>query len=176
MQIRPADLHDLNRCFELDASFETDHVWQLDQREDEGVIVISFRPVRLPRLMTVAYPPRGDSLLAHWEAGECVYVAGESRHVWGYVEALALPDQRVVWIQNLIVDRTYRRRGVGTALLQAAARWAQLRDLHRLMVPVQTKNYPAIRFCQKLGLEFCGYNDRYFANRDIALFFGGTIA
>jgi hypothetical protein len=28
---------------------------------------------------------------------------------------------------------------------------------------------------QKLGFEFCGYNDRYFANRDIGLFFAKSL-
>jgi hypothetical protein len=36
---------------------------------------------------------------------------------------------------------------------------------------MQTKNYPAISFCQKHGMTFCGFNDRHFANQDIALFF-----
>jgi ribosomal protein S18 acetylase RimI-like enzyme len=176
MRIRPADLHDLSACFELDGSFETDHVWQLDHRADESGIVVQFRTVRLPRRMKVAYPPRGDSLLAHWERGEGVYVAAESRHVKGYIEVLAQADQGIAWIQNLIVDQALRRQGLGTALTAAAAQWAQMRGLDRLLAPVQSKNYPAIRFCQKLGMEFCGYNDRYFANRDIALLFGRSLS
>jgi len=175
MRIRPADLHDLSPCFSLDASYETDHVWQLDHREEESGIVVQFRLVRLPRTMVVAYPPRGDSLLAHWERGECVYVAAEGRDVKGYIEVIAQPDQGLAWVQNFIVDKPQRRQGLGTSLASAAVQWAQVRGLERLMIPVQSKNYPAIRFCQKLGFEFCGYNDRYFANRDIALFFGRNL-
>jgi GNAT superfamily N-acetyltransferase len=175
MRIRPADLHDLNPCFNLDASFETDHVWQLDHREEENVVTVQFRLVRLPRRMTVPYPPRGESLLAHWEHGEGVYVAAEGRHVKGYVEVIVQPDQGMAWVQNLVVDKSLRRQGLGSALAIAATQWAEARGMTRLMVPVQSKNYPAIRFCQTKGMTFCGFNDRYFANRDIALFFGRTL-
>jgi ribosomal protein S18 acetylase RimI-like enzyme len=172
MRIRPADLHDLNACFALDGSYETDHVWQMDYREEESTIAVQFRWVRLPRTMTVTYPPRGESLLAHWERGECIYVAAERREVRGYIEVIAHPDQGLAWIENLVIDRAYRRQGLGTSLVAAAMQWAQVRNLERLMIPIQSKNYPATRFCRKLGFEFCGFNDRYFANRDIALFFG----
>jgi ribosomal protein S18 acetylase RimI-like enzyme len=40
-----------------------------------------------------------------------------------------------------------------------------------MVLEMQPKNYPAIQLAQKLGFDFCGYNDRYYANRDIALFF-----
>jgi ribosomal protein S18 acetylase RimI-like enzyme len=49
--------------------------------------------------------------------------------------------------------------------------WARERNLSRLMLDLQTKNYPAISFVQKHGFQFCGYNERYYSNGDIALFF-----
>ena len=56
-------------------------------------------------------------------------------------------------------------------MLKAAQAWGQQEGLKRLMVAVQTKNYPGISFCEKHGFVFCGFNDHYFVNRDIALFF-----
>ena len=44
--------------------------------------------------------------------------------------------------------------------------------LDRLLFVIQSKNYPAMQFCRKLGFEFCGFNELHFSNRDIALFFG----
>jgi hypothetical protein len=40
---------------------------------------------------------------------------------------------------------------------------------------MQSKNYPAMMLAQKHGYEFCGYNDRYYPNQDIALVFGRSI-
>jgi len=43
------------------------------------------------------------------------------------------------------------------------------------LLEMSSKNNPAIRFAQKLGYEFCGYNDQYYETQDIALFFGRYI-
>ena len=60
-------------------------------------------------------------------------------------------------------------------LLKAAHRWAMEHNLKQLMLETQTKNYPAISLAQKQGFHFCGYNERYYPNGDIALFFSRSI-
>lgn len=186
MLIRSAQIQDLNACLALDANSQTDHVWQMDAREEEGP-AIRFHTVRLPRVMRVAYPRLRDDLLDCWEEGAAVLVAVDHRPgeaakpqemeaesealVLGYCQLDPQSWQEAGWISHLIVSRPFRRRGVGTALLQAAKAWAYQLELKRLMTAVQTKNYPGISFCEKHGFVFCGFNDRYFVNRDIALFF-----
>jgi hypothetical protein len=56
-------------------------------------------------------------------------------------------------------------------LILAAQEWAMQHNLRRLNIPLQSKNYPALRMILKMGYEFGGYQDHYFSNRDIALFF-----
>lgn len=175
MFIRPALLHDLHECFNLDSSYETDCVWQLEQREEESGISVALRKARLPRPMRVVYPPLGGELLNRWEQGGCVLVAELDGQVRGYLDMSLQRDQKLGWVHHLTVDRPYRRRGLGTALVQEAIRWGQQRAVRRMMFAVQSKNHPAIRFCQQLGFDFCGFNDRYFSNRDIALFFVGSV-
>ena len=75
-------------------------------------------------------------------------------------------------IADFAVDRLARRRGVGTALLGSARDWATRSGLQRLIIETQSKNFPAIRFCQHNGFTYCGYNDQYYVSQDIALFFG----
>jgi RimJ/RimL family protein N-acetyltransferase len=53
----------------------------------------------------------------------------------------------------------------------AAQDWASQRNLLRMILETQSKNYAAIHLAMKLGYEFCGYNDQYYASRDIVLFF-----
>jgi len=194
MLLRAADLIDLGACLVLDADSQTDHVWQMDEREENGGRAVRFQTVRLPRVMHVSYPRDRDDLLAAWEGGSTVLVtversAGERAglheeglpdaeppdealpHILAYCQLDACAWQGAGWISHLIVDRPHRRRGIATAMLQACRLWARKEGLQRLMVSVQTKNYPAICFCEKNGLAFCGYNDRYYENRDIALFF-----
>jgi GNAT superfamily N-acetyltransferase len=93
----------------------------------------------------------------------------------GYVNIREERAQESAWVADLAVDRGVRMQGIGTALLRAARQWALERNLRRLIVETQTKNHPAISFLQKRGLVFSGYNDLYYPNQDIALFFGQSL-
>lgn len=182
--IRSAVLSDLNACLDLRADSQTDHVWQMNARQEGDARIIRFHTVRLPRVMRIEYPRQRDDLLACWEGGSLVLVASDRRahqaeqpgedelpQVYGYCQLDVVAWQQACWVSHLIVDRPYRRRGIGTAMITAAKTWAEQQDLKRLMVAVQTKNYPAITFCEKQGFVFCGLSDDYYLNRDIALFF-----
>lgn len=175
MNLRPAQARDLDACLALDESFETEYVWQMETARENGMLQLGFRTTRLPRAMRVpGHAPR-DAILDHFEKGECLAVAEEYPRVAGFVDATADLDQRVGWIHYLIVASDVRRRGVGSRLLNEALTWAQEKKLRAVMTNISTKNYPASAFLQKHGFTFCGFNDRYYHNRDIALFFARTL-
>lgn len=175
MLVRPAVPADLVTCSKMDASTNTSHVWSMDVREDDGAATVSFRAVRLPREMHVDYPRRGPHLMAGWERRDGFLVAAEELHLCGYVAVTAQAEHRIAWVGDLVVDRPWRRQGIGTALLRAAARWGHEHGLARLVIEVPTKNYPAQCFCRARGLTLCGYNDHFWPGQDIALFFGQTL-
>ncbi|NDJ78200.1 MAG: GNAT family N-acetyltransferase, partial [Chloroflexi bacterium] len=79
------------------------------------------------------------------------------------------------WVYDLVVGEPFRRRRIGSALLDQTLRWARLRDIQRLTLEMQTKNHPAICFARQHGFSLCGFNDRYYSNQDIALFFDRTV-
>jgi GNAT superfamily N-acetyltransferase len=174
--VRSALPGDLQHCLELDPTFATDYVWQMDSRSQDGQISVSFRSVRLPRSMKVTYPRDASALSASWPTCDAILVAHDRSRVAGFVTLSKRTAQATVWLNDLVVAPNLRRQGVGGALLEAASRWGRDRKLRWLIVEVQTKNYPAICFCQKHGLSFCGFNDRYFANQDIALFFAQALS
>ncbi|MBM4464509.1 MAG: GNAT family N-acetyltransferase [Chloroflexi bacterium] len=147
----------------------------MEESEGPSEVTVIFRTARLPRSMRVRYPKEYDNLLASWRRGECFLVAEEDGQVRGYLDLSVQAWHLTGWVDNLAVARDYRRRGIGTALLKKATDWSRQRGLMRLMLEVQTKNYPAICFCQKNGFAFCGFNDRYYTNQDIALFFARGI-
>jgi GNAT superfamily N-acetyltransferase len=74
-------------------------------------------------------------------------------------------------IHDLLVTRAARRKQIGLRLIGAARTWAKEHNLYRLMLETQTKNIPSVEFCQAAGFVFSGFNDRYFPNQDVALFF-----
>jgi len=146
-------------------------VWQMDAREQTDEVSVTFRCVRLPRAMHGHYPRPLDELIVRWEQGEAILVAEDEGRVAGYLHLVAPAGEIAAWARNLAVAPPLRRRGVGAALVQSAANWLVQQNVGQLLLEVTTKNYPAICFAQKLGFDFCGYNDRYYANQDIALFF-----
>jgi ribosomal protein S18 acetylase RimI-like enzyme len=171
MIVRPATLADLNACLAVDHSSITDHVWQMKAHEAESRVSVTFDTVRLPRRMQAEYPRTLDQLLEDWQRGEAFLACEVDGVVRGYIDLLARPWQHLGWVANLAVDCEVRRRGIGTALMRHARQWAREQGLHRILVEATTKNYPAICFYEKLGFQFCGFNDHYYPNQDIALFF-----
>jgi ribosomal protein S18 acetylase RimI-like enzyme len=166
---------ELSLCLDLDHSYTTDYVWQVDMREDGGDMAVRFRMVRLPRVMVVDYPRDRASLASSWEKRDCFLVAAADDIVLGYVNMRVDAAHTKGWIQDLVVGKPFRRRRIGSALLEQAARWAKLRNIDHLTLEMQTKNHPGITFVQTQGFAFCGFNDHYYTNQDIAVFFGKTL-
>lgn len=171
MQIRLASASDLKRCLALDSSYETDHVWQLHTQARPDHIEVSLHAMRLPRSITVSMPVEAKWLREHWEQHECFLVAEHQNHLLAFLDMTMQSWQQAGWINNLVVGREFRRRGLGTALMKAARLWAEQRALRVLMLETQPKNHPAIQLYQQLGFRFCGYNDQFYNNDDVALFF-----
>lgn len=170
MDIRPANVIDLNACIVLDDSFETEYVWQMEERTNGGVITVTFRQTRLPRPMRVANNISRTALTENFARGEAFLVADEAG-VIGFVDASVTTWNQVLKINNLCVAPAHRRKGVGGKLMRAALDWARARNLRAAMLDTSTKDYPAIGFYQKLGFSLCGFNDQLFPNHDIALQF-----
>jgi GNAT superfamily N-acetyltransferase len=147
-EIRPANANDLPRLMALDHSSLTDYVWQLELRREPAQTTASFREVRLPRSVEVKYPREPGSL----------------REEWAHKDVILL-----------VVASEHRRRGAASALLDQAQEWAIERSVRSLILEMQSKNQAYIRLAQKFGYEFCGYNDRYYATQDVALFFGRAV-
>lgn len=169
--IRAAAPDDLPACSRLDAGYHTDYVWQMQFQEDERAVQSAFQRVRLPRTMAVAYPYPPEAVQAMLEAAAHVLVACYGDVLIGCAAGEVQDWSHTFLLHTLIVHPRARRRGVGRLLLDALKETAVQDGCRRLNVMVQSKNYPAIQFARKEGFAFCGYNDRYYPNGDIALFF-----
>jgi GNAT superfamily N-acetyltransferase len=144
----------------------------MDIQQDEGEYRISFRLVTLPRSVRVEYPRSPRALTEDWNHRAGILTAVLQGEIIGYTSLTVDNAPLTTWVTDLVVMRRLRRQGVGSALILAAQQWAKQKGSQRIIMEMQPKNYPAICLSQKLGFDLCGYNDRYYANRDIALFFG----
>ena len=175
IQLRPTVAADLSRLMGFDHSITSESVWQLELRRDTGQVSVVFREVRLPRSIVVSYPHNPFALADDWVRRSMMYTAFVGQDPAGYISLLERGSDSVVWVTDLIVNEVNRRKGVGSALLTAAQEWSSARSHRRLILEMQSKNLPAIRIAQKLGYEFCGYNDHYYLTQDVALFFSKAL-
>lgn len=175
VQIRPTVATDLNALMALDHSCQSEYVWQMDMSREGNQVSTAFREIRLPRSAPVSYPRPASALAETWTRRVGFLTALVDGAMVGYVCMNDLMIPHTAWITDLVVSPRYRRQGVAAALTLAVQTWAAGRSGTRLLLEMTTKNVPAIRLAQKLGFEFCGYNDAYYESQDIALFFGRSI-
>lgn len=169
--VRPAEPEDITLCCQLNGAYQTDYVWQMYLQEGEQTVQITFNRVRLPRTMAVAYPYSEDDLRLMFEQAPYLFVASYEDEIMGCIDGILEVGRRSLDINNLIVHRQVRRQGIGRLLLKAVRTLALQSNCRYLTITVQTKNYPAIEFFRKIGFVYCGYNDKYYNNGDIALVF-----
>jgi ribosomal protein S18 acetylase RimI-like enzyme len=175
IDIRPATSNDLPKLMAMDHSCFSDYVWQLELRREAGQVTSSFREVRLPRTVVVAYPRDPLSLSEEWIRRDGMLVALAEAVPVGYIGVVEDRTSTSARVTDIVISPNRRRQGIGSALLSAAQAWALERDSQRLILEMQSKNHPCIRLAQKFGYEFCGYNDQYYPTQDVALFFGRAL-
>ncbi len=171
IQIKPAISSDIPFLMKMDHGCQTTHVWQMDWNNEPGQIQVSFREIRLPRVVRLEYPRPINTLPDTWLQRSLFLVAAMGEELVGYLTLQEDLDTKFAQIIDLVVTEKLRRQGVATGLLVAAQDWCRQRKLKRMVVAVQAKNHAGINLARKLGFDFCGFNDQYFANHDIAIFF-----
>ncbi len=171
IEIRTATKSEIMEFALISQNYETSHVWQMNRIMDENDVSINFRETRLPRSVKVEYPYPITQLEEEWDQSAIILEARIKEKVVAYLRIKDGVNKRIAWIVDLVVDVRHRRQGIGTSLEMAAYEWARSKNFDQIMLEMQSKNNPAIQFSKKLGYEFCGYNDQYYANKDIVLFF-----
>jgi ribosomal protein S18 acetylase RimI-like enzyme len=171
MRIRRAELVDLNACSQMDLSYSTDTVWQVDERPKEDGISVTFRTVKLPRAAQIRVPKLESGLLNCWQQDECFVIAEGASRIVGFLNMPMVPGEPLAHIRYLVVDTPHRRKGVGSALITSVAEWARDHGVGGIMAETDTRNYPAISFLERRGFAFCGYSDQLSVNQGVKLFF-----
>jgi ribosomal protein S18 acetylase RimI-like enzyme len=171
IEIRAATAEDIPELAAIDHNYTTEFVWQMEIQVEEKRVGVTFHEVRLPRSVRVDYPRQVSSNLEDWASCSGVLVARLDQELVGYASLQLDIAPGTTWVTDLAVRRRARRQGIGSAILLAAQEWGSTHNTRYLTLEMQPKNYPAILMARKLGFDFCGYNDRYYTNRDIALFF-----
>ena len=174
IEIRTTVSTDLARLAALDHTIDTDYVWQLDLHREAGQMEVHLREVRLPRTVRLDHPRAAKELPDTWHLRPMLSAVKGLESV-AYIRFTDAIVPHAVWITDVVVGKPMRGKGLARKLIGAAEAWGLQHGLRRAIIETQSKNAPAVRMAQKLGFEFCGYNDLYYSTRDIALFFARTI-
>ena len=168
---------DIPYCLALDSDFHTDHVWQMTVQEMSEEIQVNCRRQRLPRRLDTRHSADPAQLQAALLRQYCYVVIQDrdSNHILGYISMRVDEMSQVGYLQDIVIDRPYRRRTLGSRLVHVARIWASDYNLRQIIFEIPTTNYPCILFAQAMGFAFCGFNDHHFANREIAVFFSLSI-
>ena len=95
------------------------------------------------------------------------YVAMLDGEPVGYAESAYDERWRLVRIWHFYVRESFRRQGVGRALLETTEQAARHFKARGIILETQTCNVPAIEFFRRMGFELWGINTAAYANEDI---------
>jgi ribosomal-protein-alanine acetyltransferase len=87
----------------------------------------------------------------------------------GYVLLALKKGGRSARIYSIAVDARFARRGVGTALIAAAERFALRHEREAVTLEVRYDNIPAIALYEKSGFRQFGEHEDYYADGATAL-------
>lgn len=178
-KMRPADLLALDQ---IDPAFESSSYLDVE-REQQGLDVtfrLVERPFDTPFIKESGYHYDVEQMeqtryrLGHAQSAlMLVAEAGKRLVAVLEVEGEAWRGTALIWA--LFVDRAWRGRGIGQALLQRAETWARDEGYRAVVLETQTNNTPALRFYQRHGYLCTGLDTHFYslddvARREVALF------
>ena len=88
------------------------------------------------------------------------FVANADGEIAGFINLGVVLDEATV--NNIAVKQTYRRRGIGRALLTAAIDYCQNNRLNVLMLEVRQSNRAAIALYERFGFQAVGIRKRFY--------------
>ncbi|MEB3220296.1 MAG: GNAT family N-acetyltransferase [Nostocales cyanobacterium 94392] len=100
-------------------------------------------------------------VMEHKEGKRVIFIALINSTIVGTVQFVPHHDDieladgtSTAYLQSLLVDRNYRRQGIGFNLIQAVEFEAISRHFDRLTIMVESDNSAALKLYQKMGFSF----------------------
>jgi ribosomal-protein-alanine N-acetyltransferase len=84
----------------------------------------------------------------------------------GFIAGDVRPAEKLAWIATFCVLNTYRRRGIGSMLLQACE---DRLDVPRVRLSVRASNLPAIQLYRGFGYQKVGLWAKYYQDEEDAV-------
>ena len=132
----------------------------------DGEFNVSF--VKKPFEKPFEYQPDDTDKLfqPHWEKAEAWGIVEDGRLI-AVIETTAEDWSNRLLVSELWIDEAYRRRGIGTALMNKALERAKAEKRRVLMLETQSRNENAIAFYLAWGLSLIGFDACCYSNNDL---------
>ncbi|MGE4248271.1 MAG: GNAT family N-acetyltransferase [Parvibaculaceae bacterium] len=162
IEIRPLTQDNMADAKSCDASFVIESELVLDARD--GIISYRVRPL-----------PASRKTYAHSEARELAGFIGhpDKGFFLAYIDgkvaghaSISVNWNRLALLDHVEVDRHFRQRGVGRALVAQAIAWAREKRLPGVMLETQNNNVAACRLYEACGFTLGGF-DRFLYQGDM---------
>ncbi|TMV48194.1 GNAT family N-acetyltransferase [Paenibacillus mesophilus] len=105
---------------------------------------------------------------------QIIYLAFVGNQAVGRIQ-LRRNWNKYAYIEDIAVDRSYRKHGIGRRLIEQAKRWAKAGGMPGIMLETQNNNVRACKFYEKCGFVLGGFDLRLYQgihaqSDEIALF------
>jgi ribosomal-protein-alanine N-acetyltransferase len=146
-----------------------------------GVVTTSIRRLTLDDLEAVVAmeaanqpAPWSDGVFRDELAAENrVYLAADEDGVVGFGGVMLVGDE--AHVTNLLVDREWRRRGIGLELMRALIDGAVAEGARHITLEVRSENDAARRLYARLGLAPVGMRKGYYGDDDALILWAHDI-
>ena len=118
---------------------------------------ISYNVIDVPPYMKHFQPDEIDYTTYISNPEKDVYFAFIENELAGQIRVLDWWNA-YAYIGSIVVDRKYRRQGVGQALIERVVEWAKAKGSPGLMLETQNNNVPACRLYEKCGFILGGFD------------------
>jgi [ribosomal protein S18]-alanine N-acetyltransferase len=132
----------------------------------------AIRSAALPDIPAILQLERASETAAHWSDDQyrraltggsperITLVVDHVGNISGFLVARAVDSQ---WeLENIVVAKDVRRRGVGTLLLNRLVKLARERSAAAIFLEVRSSNEPARALYTAHGFELCGLRTGYY--------------
>jgi len=169
--LREGSQEDLPRLADIDGSFSNEWVLHIGRAGDaiEQSITLGWRrlkPAGSTRDIGFDYEELLRQLTTSYASSRFV-VAETGSRLAGYV-MIGEQWNKTAELMTIIIDASYRRRGLGRRLVAEAEAFARERGLRGLQWEAQTDNRNAIEFAVSQGFRIAGFHDAFYSNDDLS--------
>ncbi len=173
METCPLEPADVPGLVEIDPSFVSDSILEVHKRGAGATVCWELSERRLAQPFDKGrrydlLPEDLEQIAGRIAGGNGLYLkVVDAGRIVALLDLELVSWNNTAFLWNILLDRAYRRRGIGRRLFERAIDFAREHGARAIILETQNNNMPACRFYQAMGCDLVGLNDLYYSNQDL---------